>query len=401
LVLVRVVAAAAVLLSGCFYIDPIVDAPRVFVTWPSGAVHGQCLNIKPDDPFAESAPQNPTYDWTVRACGNSSNGSSDHCNSTPVFESTNSMVAFHVPLTTDEVADRGLTLSCDDPLPVPANDGGVHVAVTSLEVTLDVRDDHGVLVSTASKLEIGDAPPKIVLPTSLTGTAGAPIDVVATISDVDTPIGQVETAWTAIDPSAGETERDLQVAQPSEPDQRSVAKRLTFANPGTYQVTVTATDPQDPAISAQARDGSPPSAMQTVTITVAPDQPPCIAQWQPIAPPDGTRLPITEPTLFQVPLVHDDLEPYPGLPGGKPFGTTQFAWWIVPPGATSREQLAGATGNRFDVDPAGFTPGDQVELQVEVRDSAHALPACDPADPTCSAQGTDCIQRQTWRLEVR
>jgi hypothetical protein len=134
--------------------------------------------------------------------------------------------------------------------------------------------------------------------------------------------------------------------------------------------------------------------------TVGADQPPCLAQWQPIVPPDGATLPIIEPTLFEVPLVSDDLDPYPPVPGEPLFGTTTFAWSILPPGATARQPLVGATGNSVDFDPAAFTPGQIVELRVEIFDPSHGTVACADGDPVCLAS-PGCSQRQTWRVEIR
>jgi hypothetical protein len=135
---------------------------------------------------------------------------------------------------------------------------------------------------------------------------------------------------------------------------------------------------------------------------VGPDQPPCLAQWEPIAPPDGAILPITAPTVFQVPLVDDDLDPYPPVSGEPLLGTTAFEWSILLPGAPARQRLAGTTGNSVDFDPSAFTPGAIVELRVEIFDRKHTAVACADGDPVCPAIGsTACNQRQTWRVEIR
>jgi hypothetical protein len=113
-------------------------------------------------------------------------------------------------------------------------------------------------------------------------------------------------------------------------------------------------------------------------------------------------LPVAEPTLFQVPLVTDDLDPYPPLSGDPHFGTTTFAWSMLTPGSPGREILVGATGNTFDFDPDAFTPGEIVELRVEIFDRKHTAIPCADRDATCSVDASsDCIQRQTWRVEVR
>jgi hypothetical protein len=106
--------------------------------------------------------------------------------------------------------------------------------------------------------------------------------------------------------------------------------------------------------------------------------------------------------VFQVPLVEDELDAYPRLSSDPAFGTATFAWSILAPGAATRQLLVGATGNAIDFDPAAFTPGQLVELRVEVFDRNHAAIACPDDAPTCVSDARPaCTQRQTWRLEVR
>jgi hypothetical protein len=138
------------------------------------------------------------------------------------------------------------------------------------------------------------------------------------------------------------------------------------------------------------------------TLDVAPDQPPCLAQWQPAVPPSDQTLPIAAPAVFEVPLVSDDLDAFPRIADDAEFGTTTFAWSVKRPGG-AREVLAGATANRIVFDPGAYTPGDVVELRVEIFDRHHrdAL-TCDDAAATCAiTPDPTCLQRQTWRVEVR
>ena len=64
-------------------------------------------------------------------------------------------------------------------------------------------------------------------------------------------------------------------------------------------------------------------------------------------------------------VVTDDLDPYPPVPGDPILGTTTFAWSLLAPGASSFASLA-ATSNSVALDPADYTPGDLLELRVEV-----------------------------------
>jgi hypothetical protein len=169
-----------------------------------------------------------------------------------------------------------------------------------------------------------------------------------------------------------------------------VSRRFVAHGPGEWTVAVT------------ARDTLGEQTELTVPIVVAEDRPPCLAQWQPIVPPEAATLPIAAPTVFQVSQVTDDLDAHPQVTGDPIFGRPEFAWSILRAGSPVREPLVGAIGNTVDFDPRAFTPGDLVELRVEIFDRKRiAIPCVDNA-PTCSviSQPT-CLQRLTWRLEVR
>jgi hypothetical protein len=155
---------------------------------------------------------------------------------------------------------------------------------------------------------------------------------------------------------------------------------------GDWTIEVTATDPQQLQTT------------QDLMVHVSADQLPCVAQWAPAATTDpGTTLPLTDPTLFQVLVVNDDLDPYPSsITGG-----TEFHWSIVPPGG-SRQQLTSVTGAGVALDPDSYTPGDLVELRVEIQDRMHTPVNCPDTDLTCSViSDQTCLQRLTWRVEVR
>src|SRR5262249_40166864 len=107
------------------------------------------------------------------------------------------------------------------------------------------------------------------------------------------------------------------------------------------------------------------------------------------------------PTLFQVLVVDDDLDPYPSSPADPVLGTTQFTWSIVPPGG-SRQTLAGVTGAGVALDPASYASGDIVELRVDVQDRNHIAVNCPANQPSCSViSDPTCTQRLTWEVEIR
>jgi hypothetical protein len=265
----------------------------------------------------------------------------------------------------------------------------------AIQITLDARSDRGaVALSDGSNQEfaVGDAPPVVRLDRQSHSLAvGAPIDVIATYGDIDSALDQVALEWTVIAPGPPGSYAfdELPVAQdPGDPGHRKAARRLTPAIEGSWDVQVVARD---------LEGGS--TTQHLSPFTVVPDRPPCLAQWLPAVPPAGASLPISIPTVFQVPLVDDDLDPYPPI---TEIPQLVFAWSILPPGETQREVQVGATGNALALDPAAFTPGDVVELRVEIFDRRRTALPCDDAAATCSITSSDsCLQRQTWRVEIR
>jgi hypothetical protein len=382
--LVKSFAAAGLLLTGCFYVDPINQRPSIDIHQQSSdAVHRGdhiVLDAKYDDPEG----QDVTFEWSAFAC-------------TEVIDRTG------VRSASDAIDARG----CDDApfytgteptasLGVPVSRSG-GAPVEAIRVVLAARDDRGAAAKPSQELviHVADAPPTLELrKVSRHGyVVGTPIDLFAQYGDPDDGPGTLGLAWKVFTPNTQPafTLADLAVVPDgNDPAHATSGKTLTPQGIGEWDVRVIASDPLGEATE------------QHVAITVAADRPPCLAQWQPIAPPGGATLPVTDPTVFRVPLVDDDLDVYPPVPGDPVLGTTTFAWSILPAGGSIRQALVGATGNSVDFDPRAFTPGEIVELRVEIFDRAHPAIPCADDVPICPASPQPgCIQRQTWRVEVR
>jgi len=83
-------------------------------------------------------------------------------------------------------------------------------------------------------------------------------------------------------------------------------------------------------------------------------------------------------------------------------GTTKFQWSLQPPGQTGHVDIAGAVGSSFALDPAAYTPGQVLELRVQIYDRNNTTIPCVDGEQTCSViSEPTCIQRQTWRVEIR
>lgn len=376
MIVVRSLAVAGLLLSGCFYLDPVVERPvvTVHVLEPSATPLYRGDTIVLTARYVEEDREG-TYAWTVFACSGFDGARGLGCATIP-FDSS-----------------REVTWE----LQIPAFVNGTASPVRAIFVRLEARDDRGVLaLGGIDSFAIGDRPPGLSLRRDApTFTVGAPINVFARYGDPDDGPAAVSLDWRVFTPAsqpAYELE-EIVVAEPTpldEPGTVTAGRRLVPHGAGEWTVQVTARDPLGQMTQVD------------LPIVVAEDRPPCLAQWAPITPPDGATLPILEPTVFQVPQVVDDLDAQPRVASAPQFGEPVFTWSILPDGASVREPLASASGHRADLDPAAFTPGDVLELRVEIFDRKLTPIPCPDSAPTCSviSQPT-CLQRLTWRLEVR
>jgi hypothetical protein len=372
LIAVRAVAAVCVLLTGCFYIDPILARPRSRIFRPDVIYRGGMVMLSAQ--LVDTEGQAGSFNWKVSACAGFDQGVADPCDE-PFY-----------PPPGESPPDSLRMLSFTVP---PKTTTGAKTQ--AIHVTLDARNDRGALAQSDEDYAVGDAPPVFQLDRQSHSLAvGAPIDVIATYGDIDSVLDGIVLDWTVTAPAgAGPYTFDaVPIAQdPSDPGHRKERRRLTPTATGGWDVQVTARDPEGGATT------------HDLPFTVVADQPPCLRQWLPTVPPAGATLPISTPTVFQVPLVDDDLDPYPPISDAPKL---LFAWSILRPGAPQREVQTGATGNAIVLDPAAFTPGDVVELRVEISDRQRTALPCDDTAATCSIQLSDsCLQRQTWRVEVR
>jgi hypothetical protein len=374
LAIVRFVACAG-LLTGCFYIDPIVERPAVVVQLVEPAEgelphRGGLVTLSAQ---YEPARSEGSYAWRAYACGAFERGVALSCAESPFQTSGQATWGFRVPaFLPGEVAE-----------------------VQGLMIELEARDDRGVLASGGiATFAVRDRPPTLELRRSAHSfTVGGPIDLFARYGDPDDPVEGIALEWQVFTPSnqPAYTLEDLDVGDgDSDPSHTTVGKRFVAQGPGEWEIQVI------------ARDRLGEMVERRIALAIVPDRAPCLAQLQPIVPPPGERLPVSAPTVFQVALVDDDFDSHPPLRGHPVFGAPAFVWSIRPPGAAERQLLVGATGNAIELDPRAFTPGDEVELRVEIFDRNRIAIPCVDSAATCSviAQPT-CLQRQTWRVEIR
>ncbi len=373
--LITAALTGTAVLTGCFYTDPINQRPSLEIHRPTpGPVsRGQTVTFDAiaTDPDGDSV----ALVWRAYACTGTA------CDATEFVSGADTHFTVTVPTTNAEL-----------------------LTFDTLEIRLEGHDALGATAKPSQVLDLPleDAAPTLELrkdprPAYVVGT---PIGLYAQVGDPDDGPDKVQPLeWIAYAPpdqqSAPDTLVDLDVADPDPQHYLQFGKTFTPAGIGDWDIQVTAKDPQD-------TDVTPHRAVQHLAVHVAADHAPCLAQWDPAATSDpGTTIPISDPTLFQVLVVADDLDPYPPVANDPILGTTEFHWSIVPPSGT-RQSLPGVTGSGIALDPASYLPGDIVELRVEIQDRTHIAVNCPDGDLTCSViSDASCLQRLTWRVEVR
>jgi hypothetical protein len=363
----------AIAIGGCFYTDPINQRPSIEIVQLSSSqvFRGDIVNLNAtaDDPEGNAI----TLDWNAYACTDATpapDGSRPGCDTSSIASGTSMLFSF----TTPDYRHDGLT------------------PVGAMFVTLDAVDSLGAAAKPGQELiiPVADAAPQIALAAQVQSgyVVGYPVPIFARIGDPDDGANRLTVAWTASSAMSSQ-QLTTESSTPVGSGELQLATAFTPDVIGAWTIQASVTDPSGSATTA------------SLPLEITPDEPPCLETWTPSAPPPGDSLPIDQPTLFQVLVVDDDLDPYPPETGNPILGTTTFAWSLLPPGATSWTALS-ATGAGVALDPSSYQPGDVVELRVQIydRDPAHA-PMCDLDDPTCSVGADQCIQRLTWQVEMQ
>jgi hypothetical protein len=373
---VRTVLCLGVLLTGCFYIDPVNRKPEIFGSvkctiknserhcLETGSVHrGDLLMLDVDFRDPEHREATASFDWKAYPCTDSG---ARECADDPLRTGQSRVFELEVPLTL--------------------------MGVRAIKVVHELRDELGAAASTTDRYPVNDPPTLEVATMANSLVVGGPIELYATIGDVDEGPDRLQVSWDVIAPAPSAAPLEPLVVPPTvNPRLLTYGRLLIPDRTGDWDVWIRATDTM-PEV--------PETTERHLTFTVGPDEPPCLAQSVPQVPPDGASLPIAEPTLFQVAVVVDDLDPYPPRALEDSSGPS-FEWSILAPGSPGRQILTGATGNSVDLDPSAFTPGEIVEMRVEIFDRKSTPIPCADGLATCAISQPACIQRQTWRVEVR
>jgi hypothetical protein len=364
----------ALVQGGCFYTDPLNQRPSIDIEQQGSTVvyRGDTVNLtsKSNDPEGGLV----FFQWRAYACkdANVGVGNDGGCDQVPFRTEVLPTFTFDVP----HVRSNG------EP-------------VQSVLVLLEGTDELGATAKPTQQLIIplGDHGPTLAVSKAYhrAYVVDEPVNLFAAVGDPDDGINPPPAlTWTVFSPMNQPTFDLTDIANvpadPMHPELAQFGKTLVPHGIGDWTVQVVATD----------LVGT--TTMQPIDINVAADRAPCLSQLAPIVPPAGQALPLDQTTLFQVLVVDDDLDVYP--PSGDPItGTTTFAWSLLTPGASTRQPLPMATGNRVVLAPENYQLGDILELRVEIQDRIPRPINCADNQPTCGT--STCIQRQTWRVEVR
>jgi hypothetical protein len=357
-------------LGGCFHAGELNDRPSAeIVRLTEGVplrgdvVRFQAVVIDPGDDVQ--------VHWWVEACADTDR---EHCKQ--VAEATSELLEVLVPASV-MVPDAA------------APTGERAMPTMRLRVHLDAVDSHGAVARPGQEtvVEVGNRAPTIEIQRRGRELAGefpedAPIFIAARGSDLDGDVVTVDC-----EPFApwGSVPGDWSWVRLADPPTGGAEWRLVPDVPGAWTVVCTASDPLTET-SAEA------------VLAVAPDRPPCLGATEP-GEASGVLI-VDEPRLFAVRVVEDDLDVYPPEPDDPFLGTATIRWSMRAVGAASFSAVdAGAAA--IELDPARHAPGDRLEVRVELDDRRGRDIDCPVDQPTCSLTLDSCLQRQTWRVEVR
>ncbi|MCE9574248.1 MAG: hypothetical protein K8W52_13960 [Deltaproteobacteria bacterium] len=366
----RVIVSSVVALAatGCFYVDPINERPsaeivRDNVDLPHRGEVAQ-VHARYDDPDGDPV----RIGWSALACGA---GGLD-CDAVPFQTGTTSLFTVVVPY----IRADGTTVGAVRML-LDVADRWNAQARPEQQLVIDVVDHAPTVEVQTSGRQIDNHYPVTV-----------PIRVAAMFSDLDSG-DDVTLTWKLFPAAGSRPETTTWEAWPGPPTTGLEEMKLIPDVGGNWTVRVTAVDGQ---------------GEMTVTdrvIDVREDAPPCIGALDP-GTADATII-VDAPRRFAVLSVDDDINVYPAPSSNDEFlRAATFAWALASPATGGAlEPVVGLGTSDLVIDPANYQPGDTLDVRVEIGDAIVRPLPCDPASPTCSVNGSTCMQRQTWHLEIR
>jgi hypothetical protein len=316
---------ALALVSGCVIADPINQRPSLDIEREGGGDVFRGDEVRMHGIANDPENQLVFFQWRAYACTDAtadSSGARPGCDAQPFY--------------TEILQDARLV--------VPAQRADATDSVQQVLVLLEGQDDYGATAKPIQQLviSISDHGPDLAMrKDSRYGyVVDTAMNVYAKVGDADDGAQAVTLEWKVYSPMNQPNftlvDADPPVPQdPLDPKHLQVGKTFTPQGPGDYEIQVTARDPLQQACADQGGTDCT-STVESVMVTVVPDHAPCLTQLAPLVVAAPNALPLSDPTLFQVTVVQDDLDPFPGVPSDLVLGTPKFHWSILPPGASTR-----------------------------------------------------------------
>ncbi len=256
-------------------------------------------------------------------------------------------------------------------------------------VRVVARDEYGAEAHAMTDVEPANRPPIARLEISPATVGGAPLPIFSTVKLDATGSG---------DPDGDEVNRTFDVKDATGmaiklDECGAVAQCFSAERSGAYTATLAISDGVE-------------TRTTTVPFNVAEDQPPCIAQTDPVVAIPVVVLPADGPARrFEVKQVRDDGHPFPAGPRGR----ASFHWFAGRGEAGALARIVGHDRPELDVGATlidDVRPGDVARVRVEVRDperekpsELRALDAC--ADRAVCEQPAGCVRWITWTLRFQ
>ena len=359
------VAGVVLVLPACFYIDDLNIRPVVAIQKTSipALTRGSVAQFRAERFDEDDGGAQVAVDWEMHVCD------SEGCDADAFYTGTENVASMMVPV----VRGNGLP-------------------VQKLQVILRGVDPQGAQArpTAVQMYDVGNALPAVTLQTfGYDGyPVGVPFSIRARVTDSDDETATLNIKWKVFSP-AGSADPALVLVTGTLPPNES-AYSLTPDIAGKWTIEVTAVDP----IGA--------TSVEHIDVQVAADRPPCIATVTPLPAPSTSTAVLDVAQRFAVQVVDDDLDVFPAPVGDLFIHESRFAWSIKSPLTNGvRQPISGMSRSSIDLDPTLYQPGDVIELRVEIADRVARTLACADGAATCSLNSNACIQRQTWRLEVR
>jgi hypothetical protein len=267
----------------------------------------------------------------------------------------------------------------------------------SISVSIAVSDTRGAVHDASMFVDVTNRSPEPVLQVQgyAAPSGGYPIDTtVRVVAQAQDPDGDETTYTWLYQPASGSQAEKVGWDRVSD-----TIYDLRADVAGEWRVEVKATDELGAESTAHA------------SVFFQADGPPCIAATDPPALVDAGYIVERDgaPRRFAVLAVADDLDVYPPppdqTPDGRPSpqGTARFHWSIATPYTDgARAPIRGHALSGYVIDPGAYAPGDTLSLRVELEDRNGFEVNCDQDQPTCALSGDQtCLQRMTWRIEIR